>query len=108
LTKSFRPLYGPGADSASSTSDYQAHRADNLATFLYRLSGNLGVLITCNPQGLPRPVDFFTFTCAFYCIRQFVEDKVFFNKYNNFGLAIRTKGQVVIARINIQTTTFNA
>ena len=31
-------------------------KADNLATFMCRLSWNLGALTSWNPQGLPRPV----------------------------------------------------
>jgi hypothetical protein len=31
-------------------------RADNLATFMCRLSKNLGASTSCNPQGLSRPV----------------------------------------------------
>jgi len=31
-------------------------RADNLTNFMCRLSWNLGVSVSWNPQGLPRPV----------------------------------------------------
>ena len=56
LTSTFRPHYGPGVDSASNRNEYQVRRTDNLTTFMYRLSWNLGVSDSWNPQGLPRPV----------------------------------------------------
>ena len=31
-------------------------RADNLTTFMFRLSENLGVSTSCKPRGLSRPV----------------------------------------------------
>jgi hypothetical protein len=49
MTKSFRPHYGPGVNSAFTRKEYQGHllyvkatvlRADNLATFMSRFSGN--------------------------------------------------------------------
>jgi len=65
LTYSFRPHYGPGVDSVSNRNEYQniswgsrrpVLRADNLTTFMCRLSGHLGASTSWNPQGLSRPV----------------------------------------------------
>jgi len=66
LTYSFRPHYGPGVGSASNRNEYQEYflgglrrpvrRADNLTTFMCRLSWNLGSSTSWNPQGLSRPV----------------------------------------------------
>jgi hypothetical protein len=55
-------LYGPGVDSASNRNEYQEYflrpvrRVDNLATFMCRLSTNLGASTSWNCQGLSRPV----------------------------------------------------
>jgi hypothetical protein len=38
-------------------------RADNLTTFLCRLSGNLGASTSWNPQGLSRPVMGLLYIC---------------------------------------------
>jgi hypothetical protein len=55
----------PGVDSASNRNEYQEYflgemrplrRADNLTTYICRLSRNLGALTSWNPQGLSRPV----------------------------------------------------
>ena len=61
--KSFRPHYGPGVDSASNRIEYEEYfpgvkvrRADNLTTFMCRLSWNLGASTSWNPQSLSRPV----------------------------------------------------
>jgi hypothetical protein len=66
LTYPFQRHYGPGVDSASIRNYKQEYflrgktgrcvRADNLTTFMCRLSWNLGASISCNPQGLSRPV----------------------------------------------------
>jgi hypothetical protein len=71
LTSSFRPHYGPGVDKTSYKNEYQEYflgkrrpvrMADNLITFLCRLSWNLGASNSWNPQDLSRPVmDCFTF-----------------------------------------------
>ena len=51
VTYSFRPCHGPGVDSAPSESEYQecswgysrlVREADNLTTFMCRMSWNLG------------------------------------------------------------------
>jgi len=64
----FRPLYGPGAVSASnrkSTSNISGDlggikrpvlRADNLTSFMCRLSGNRGASTFWKPEGLSRAV----------------------------------------------------
>jgi len=45
-------------------------RADNLDTFMCRLSLNLESLTSWNPQGLSRPVEnYFTFTLTFSFVR---------------------------------------
>jgi hypothetical protein len=58
-------LPGPGVDSASNKDEYQEYflrlrrpvrGADNLTTFMCRLSLNLGALNSWNPQGLSRSV----------------------------------------------------
>jgi hypothetical protein len=63
LTQSFRPHYGPEVDSASNRNKYHEYflgvkaagaRADNLTTFMCRLSGHLGASTSWNPQGLSR------------------------------------------------------
>ena len=64
--KSFWPHYGPGVDSASNRNEYREYflgvkkrpvrRADSLATFMCRLSWNLGALTSWNSLGLSRPV----------------------------------------------------
>jgi hypothetical protein len=60
-----RPNYGPRVDSASNRNEYQEYlfgerrpmrRADNLTTFMCRLSWNLGASNSWNPQGLSRPI----------------------------------------------------
>jgi hypothetical protein len=57
--------YGYGVDSASNRNEYQecflgvkaaGTKGDNLATFMCRLSWNLGASTSWNPQGLSRPV----------------------------------------------------
>jgi len=42
-----------------------ARRADNLTTFICRLSWNLGASTSCNPQGLSRPVIGLLYSTAF-------------------------------------------
>jgi len=65
--QSFWPYYGPGIYSVSNRNEYQeyflqgggrrpVHRADNLTTFMCRMSWNLGDSTSWNPQGLSRPV----------------------------------------------------
>ena len=68
--QSFRPHYGSGVDLASYRSEYQEYflggrggglrrpvrRADNLTTFMCRLSWNLAASSSWKPQGLSRPV----------------------------------------------------
>jgi hypothetical protein len=48
------------ADSSCNRNEYQEYflggKADNLTTFMCRLSGNLGALTSRNPQGLSRSV----------------------------------------------------
>ena len=65
LTQSFWLHYGPGVDSASNRNKYQEYflrqrwpvrRADNLTTFMCRLSWNLGASTSWNPKSLSRPV----------------------------------------------------
>ena len=66
LTWSFLPYCSPGVDSASNRNEYQEHfldgqrrlvrRADNLSTFMCRLSWNLGASTCWNTQGLSRAV----------------------------------------------------
>jgi hypothetical protein len=64
LIQSFRPHCGLGIDSASNRNEYQEYfqggkggrRAENLTTFMCRLSWNLGASTSWNPQGLSRPV----------------------------------------------------
>jgi hypothetical protein len=66
LTLSFRSHYGTEVNSASNRNQYQEHflggkggrciRADNRNIFMYRLSWNLGVSNSWNPQDLSRPV----------------------------------------------------
>ena len=65
LTKSFRPHYGSGVDSDSNGNEYEecflgqrwpVRAADNLATFMCRLSRNCGSLYLLKPKGLSRPV----------------------------------------------------
>ena len=60
-----RPHYGSGVESASNRNEYQEYflgyrrpvrRADNLTTFICRLSWNLGASASWNHQGLSRPV----------------------------------------------------
>ena len=62
----FRPHYDPWFDSFCNRNEYQKYflggkggpvrRADNLTTFIGRLSWNLGASVSWNPQGLSRPV----------------------------------------------------
>jgi hypothetical protein len=62
----FRPHFDPGVYSASDRNEYQGyflrvkahtmHKADNIITFMYRLSWNLGTSNNWNPKGLPKPV----------------------------------------------------
>ena len=73
-TQSFRPRCGPGDDSASNRNEYQdkrrpVRRADNLTTFICRLSWNLGASTSWNPLGLFRPVMelLYLFTTALIC-----------------------------------------
>jgi len=68
LTKSFRPHYGPGANSASNRNEYQeyflgggvkAARCIGLTTLPPSCAvclGNVGASTCCNPLGLSRPV----------------------------------------------------
>jgi hypothetical protein len=60
-----RPHYGPGVDSASNRNEYQEYflgvtrpvrKADNLATFMCRLSYSLRASASWNTQALSRPV----------------------------------------------------
>jgi hypothetical protein len=64
--------YGPGVDSASNRNEYQKYsvrRADNLTTFMCRLSRNLGASTSWNPQGLSRPVMGLLYLFFFYKTR---------------------------------------
>jgi hypothetical protein len=66
LTKSFRPHYGPGVDSASNRNEYQNIAWGGkggrcvwltaLPPFMFLLSRNLGASNSWNPKGLSRPV----------------------------------------------------
>jgi hypothetical protein len=60
LTSSFRPHYGHRAHTSSNRNENQqrrpARRADSLTTLMCRLSWNLGVSASWNPQGLSRQV----------------------------------------------------
>ena len=67
--------YSPGVDSASNRNEYQEYflwvmaavrRADNLTTFMYRLSLNLGVSTFWNPQGKSRHVMGLLYLYHFY------------------------------------------
>ena len=71
---SFRPHCGPGVDSASNRNEYHEYflvveetlrRADNLTTFMCRLSWNVGASTSRNPQGLSRPVMGLIYLCFF-------------------------------------------
>jgi len=56
---SFQLHCGPAVDSASNRNEYQEYlvqRADNLTTFMLRMSWNLAVSNSWSPQGLSRPV----------------------------------------------------
>ena len=59
LTESLQLHYGPAVDSASNRYKYQEHswgyrwpvnRADNLTTFKWQMSWNMGASTSCNPQ----------------------------------------------------------
>ena len=66
LTRCFRSHYDARGDSASNRNEYQEYflggkggpvrRADNLTTFMCRLSWTLGASVSCNTRGLSRPV----------------------------------------------------
>ena len=84
LTYSFRPHYGSGVDSASNRNENQEYflgggrrlvrGADNLTTFVCRLSWNLGASTSWNPQGLSRSVMGLLYLLALYnFIWQFCE-----------------------------------
>ena len=61
LTQSFRPLYGPGVDSAYNRNEYQEYflggkrrpvrKADNLTTFMCRIVLKSGSLNLLEPSG---------------------------------------------------------
>ena len=52
------------------------HRADNLTTFMCRLSWNLGTSTSWNPEGLPRPVMgllyFYVYYECAYCLETYL------------------------------------
>jgi len=84
LTRSCRPHYGTGVDSASNRNEYQecflvvkaaGAWGWQLTTFMCRLSWNLGASTSRKPQGLSRPV----MGLLFYCPTVFP----FFLKYLN-------------------------
>jgi hypothetical protein len=60
LTQSFRPYFGPGVDSASSRNEYQEYflggKGGRCVGLTCRLSWNLRISTSWNPQGLFRPV----------------------------------------------------
>ena len=87
LTLSFRPHYGPGADSASNRNEYQEYflggkcgRCVGLTTLPPSCADclrNLGPSTSWNPQGLPRPVKglLYHFYVTFHGLRLFTEEQ---------------------------------
>jgi hypothetical protein len=95
LTWSSRPHYGPGVDSTSNRNEYRniswgerrsVRRADNLSTFMWRLSWNLGALNSCNTQGISRSVT--GIALPFTCRRRYGMDmsrsQWYEKKFQNF------------------------